>query len=289
MRKILITAVCLFLLQSMQAQHHLDQTSTWSYYRTVWQGPVTTESYRTITIDGDSLIQGQTYFKRSIQGVDITITFSTPTITIVPKQFLDLVRDDANHFYTNINGQDSMTMDFTRSVGDSLFIGGLCADSLSSVDTLFLGNTPLRRWNFYSYNILPYIEGVGAISSFALENHCGYTGTPSYGLVCYEKQGEQLILNPNINCQVYNSITDRAIEKTDIKVYPNPTSGQVQIEGLSALEKTIDVLNTNGQLVFTRQSSQERFNLNMANYPKGAYFVRITSEEGTITKKLIKM
>jgi hypothetical protein len=290
MKSILVITVFLFLLPSIQAQQHLDQTSMWAYYKTEWQGPMTTTNYRTITIDGDSTIQGQTYFKRYIQGVDqVLMGGPIPTSTIVPKQFFDLVRDDANYFYTNINGQDTAILDFTKYIGDSLFLGGMCADSISQIDTLFLGNTALRKWNFYSYGIIPYIEGVGSITYLGLGNDCLLTGNSAYGLVCYEKQGEQLILSPNINCQVYNSILNRELENTNIKIYPNPTFGQVQIEGLSSLEKTIELLNTNGQLIFIRQSNQENLSLNMAAYPKGAYFLRITSEKGTLTKKLIKM
>jgi hypothetical protein len=289
MKNILISAVFLFLLQATQAQHHLDQTSTWVYYKSVWQGPITTTNYRTITIDGDTTIQGQTYFKRYIQGVDQVLMSATPTNTIVPRQFFDLVRDDVNSFYTNMNGQDTVILDFTKSVGDSIFIGSICADSLSQIDTLFLGSAPLRKWNFYSYNIFPYIEGIGSVANLELGTHCVYTGSPAYGLVCYEKQGEQLILDPNVNCQVYSSIMNTAIDNMEVKVYPNPTSGEVEIEGLSSLEKTIEILNMNGQLLFTKSFNQENLSLNMANYPKGAYFIRITSEKGTLRKKLIKM
>lgn len=289
MKNILITAIFLFLLQSIQAQHHLDQTSTWLYYRTVWQGPITSSYYRTITIDGDSIIQGQTYFKRFIQGQDVVLSGSpTPTITPVPKQFFDLVRDDANYFYTNINGQDTVIMDFTRAVGDILSIDNTCLDSIGQIDTLFLGSTALRGWTFQNYGIKSYIEGVGGQYDLPLGNHCILIGS-SYSLVCYEKQGEQLILDPAINCQVYNSIINKDLESTDISVYPNPTFGQVEIEGLSSQEKTIEVLNTNGQLIFAQESNQERSTLNMADYPKGAYFLRITSEKGTVTKKIIKI
>lgn len=290
MKTVLIIALSLFLLQSIEAQHHLDQTSMWSYYRTEWQGPMTTTNYRTITIDGDSTIQGQTYFKRYIQGIDqVLMGGPTPTTTIVPKQFFDLIRDDANYFYTIRNGQDTAILDFTRTIGDSLFLGGLCADSLSQVDTLLLGSTPLRKWSFYSYSILPYIEGVGTTSNLVLGNHCIITGSPPYDLVCYEKQGEQLILNPNINCQVYNSVMNAGLENTEVKIYPNPTSGQLQIEYALSFEKSIEVLNMNGQLIFAKESNQEISTLDMTSYPKGAYFLRITSEKGVITKKVIKM
>lgn len=289
MKSISIIILSLFLLPSVQAQYHLDQTSMWSYYKTGWQGPTTTTNYRTITIDGDSTIQGQTYFKRYIQGVDqVLMGGPTPTTTIVPKQFFDLVRDDANYFYTNNNGQDTAIMDFTRAVGDSVYLGGICADSLSQIDSLFLGNTALRKWNFYSYNILPYIEGVGTINNLVLGNHCVITGN-SYGLVCYEKQGEQLILNPNINCQVYNSISQMNEKGLYLKVYPNPTSGLLQIEYAFSLEKRIEILNTNGQLIFAKETNQEVSTLDMTNYPKGAYFLRVTSEKGTETKKILKM
>lgn len=288
MKTIFITAFFLFLVQSVEAQHHLDQTSTWVYYRSVWQGPQTTEYYRTITIDGDSLIQGQTYFKRSIQGVDIVTEFSTPTITPIPKQFFDLVRDDANYFYTYINGQDSMITDFSKSVGDSLFIDGMCADSISQIDTLFLGSTPLKKWTLYSYNILPYIEGVGTINNLELGNHCSITGS-LYQLVCYEKQGDQLILNSNINCRVYNSIVDKKIENTDVKVYPNPTSGKVQIDYLPSSENRIEIVSANGKLIFAKEYNRKNISLDMTIYPKGAYFLRIISEDGILTKKMLKM
>ncbi|CAA6827807.1 MAG: Unknown protein [uncultured Aureispira sp.] len=290
MKYLFITTIFLFLLQPTptKAQQHIDQTSTWVYYRSVWQGPVTRTYYRTITIDGDSTIQGQTYFKRSIQGVDVVLASANPVATPVPKQFLDLVRDDANYFYTNINGQDSLVMDFTKSLGDSISIDGNCLDSISQIDSLYLGSTPLRRWTFQNYGIQRYIEGVGSITGYNLGNHCSMIGS-LYGLVCYEKQGEQLILNPTINCQVYNSITNKRIESSEINIYPNPTFGQVQIDGLSSVEKTIEVLNANGKLVFVKESNEVNPSLNMANYPRGTYFLRIISEKGTLTKKLLKM
>jgi hypothetical protein len=287
MKNIFITTVILFLFQSIQAQYHLDQTSTWVYYKTQWQGSITRTYYRTITIDGDSTIQGQTYFKRFIQGVDL-VSGANPTTTPVPKQFLDLVRDDVNYFYTNINGQDTVIMDFTRSIGDSLSVDGICSDSIGQVDTLFLGSTPLRKWTFQNYNILSYIEGVGTVSDLDLGNQCSFIGS-RYGLVCYEKQGEQLILDSTINCQVYNSIINKALESTDINIYPNPTFGQVQVEGLSDLEKTIEVLSANGQLLFSKQSNEKSISLNTTDYPRGTYFLRITSEKGTIANKFIKM
>lgn len=290
MKSISIIILSLFLLSSIQAQYHLDQSSMWAYYKTEWQGPMTTTNYRTITIDGDTTIQGQTYFKRYIQGVDQVLMGAPPaTSTIVPKQFFDLVRDDANYFYTNINGQDTAILDFTRSVGDSVFLGGLCADSLSQVDTLYLGSTALRKWSFYSYSIIPYIEGVGPITYLGLENHCTITGNASYGLVCYEKQGEQLILDPNINCQVYNSTMNVKEGEQALKIYPNPTSGKLQIEYSNSLEKRIEVLNANGQLIFAKESNQELSTLDMTDYPKGAYFLRVTSKKDTETKKILKM
>ncbi|BDS12471.1 T9SS type A sorting domain-containing protein [Aureispira anguillae] len=290
MIKILSATILVFMLQFTYAQHHLDSTSTWVYYKAPQSaGPVSKTCYRTITIDGDSLIQGKTYFKRYIQGEDYTSNGpSGPILTVVSKQFFDLVRDDAGHFYTYFNGQDTMVMDFTKELGDTIR-GSYCIDTINQIDSLYLGSQVVKKWSTGSYDIIPYIEGVGLVIYLTFLERCVLIGNSRYELVCYEKGGDQLILNPTINCQVYNSIATAEKTNLAITVYPNPTSGVLQIQNTSYSVGKIQLFNLNGQLVLEKELEQADQKLDLGLFPVGTYYLKINTDQGSYVKKVLKL
>ena len=76
----------------------------------------------------------------------------------------------------------------------------------------------------------------------------------------------------------------------NLKVYPNPSYGQVYITGIN--EANIDIFNIAGQkevsLISENQSAgtyNKRFETN--NLKSGVYFIRLTSKEQSVVKKLI--
>ncbi len=82
------------------------------------------------------------------------------------------------------------------------------------------------------------------------------------------------------------------IEEQDnqiFNIFPNPSSGQITIETgfLSKQDLTIEVINSLGQIVYTKSmqiSEREELNLNLL---KGIYFVKIYGDDFRKTEKLI--
>jgi len=76
-------------------------------------------------------------------------------------------------------------------------------------------------------------------------------------------------------------------------IYPNPNTGEFMIElnNLAKEDYVIDVRNIIGQLVLTENISKTSGNyfkqVNLENKERGVYFVSLTNNGGTITKKLV--
>lgn len=78
-----------------------------------------------------------------------------------------------------------------------------------------------------------------------------------------------------------------AIEENDIndvKVYPNPTNGNLNIaaEGLNR----ITVINTLGQVLFDKNANSDNEIVDMSRYDAGIYMIRITTETGITTQRV---
>ena len=73
--------------------------------------------------------------------------------------------------------------------------------------------------------------------------------------------------------------------ETDFNVYPNPTDGEICLvaDGITVVE----VYNVNGVCVFSRRCNDDCRTLNISPLPEGVYTIRITTNLGTKTEKVI--
>ena len=70
-----------------------------------------------------------------------------------------------------------------------------------------------------------------------------------------------------------------------VKLYPNPSTGIVSISSNDTVDFTlIDVL---GKTVFTKKAVANNDQIDLSNLAKGVYLVKLQSEKGTSTQKLI--
>jgi PKD repeat protein len=77
-------------------------------------------------------------------------------------------------------------------------------------------------------------------------------------------------------------------EVTDLSVYPNPTSNQWNVSTRNQVIKEVNVYDLLGKRVIVLKPNQSSVNIEASNLKSGIYITIMSTESGTITKKLIK-
>ena len=73
----------------------------------------------------------------------------------------------------------------------------------------------------------------------------------------------------------------------DISIYPNPSNGIYNLESPYLIE-SIEVYNVIGELVSTSPIHSKEYELNIQQYTKGIYFVKMSIGEETLWRKILK-
>jgi len=78
-------------------------------------------------------------------------------------------------------------------------------------------------------------------------------------------------------------------ELINLKIYPNPTTGQLKIESDEMRIEHVEIFDVFGKKVFFQKSlmSTETV-INISYLPAGVYFVRIQTEASEVIKKVLK-
>jgi hypothetical protein len=72
--------------------------------------------------------------------------------------------------------------------------------------------------------------------------------------------------------------------KTDFEIYPNPSNGTLTLQSGSDFDVTI--YSINGEVIYANRDINSTLSLNL-DVPTGIYFVAVTENEETFTKKLV--
>ncbi|MFV0304613.1 MAG: S8/S53 family peptidase [Moheibacter sp.] len=125
-----------------------------------------------------------------------------------------------------------------------------------------------------------YIENPIADQTYTITvNHKGTTlenGSQNYALVI---------------TGVDSPLATTELDKNNITVYPNPVVDKLNFQLNQTLTNThVKVFNQMGQIVFNKKFDSLKSNqsVDFSSFPSGVYMVYIKSNEGTITKKVIK-
>ena len=82
-------------------------------------------------------------------------------------------------------------------------------------------------------------------------------------------------------------------ESDIIKIYPNPTAGELQITNYELRIENVEIFDVVGKCVATAavktgRTSSLPITLDISHLPSGVYFVRLQTDKGLITKKIVK-
>ena len=93
------------------------------------------------------------------------------------------------------------------------------------------------------------------------------------------------------NIPSQSSLASEQFEMESIGIYPNPTKGIFNVSMGTLIPKTILVYDLIGKIVCSKsefQNNQSSILLDLSNVSTGVYFVKIVSENKTVTKRIIK-
>ena len=116
-------------------------------------------------------------------------------------------------------------------------------------------------------------------------------------VVGFDEEGEHsftvtsVCLNgPSEPSEVFNfEVKGESIEElnNNFNIYPNPVKDLVMIQGRNI--NSISVYNSVGVLVERIEVSNNETEINMSEYNTGIYFVQVNTENGTTTRKVVKL
>ena len=90
---------------------------------------------------------------------------------------------------------------------------------------------------------------------------------------------------------VDDKATINIIERDDIKIYPNPTKGDLNVElnTTSDIQKIqINIISIKGQLLYNTDVVQRAYNLDLSSFAQGAYILIMQVNDKKYEWKIIK-
>ena len=149
-----------------------------------------------------------------------------------------------------------------------------------------------RRWSELSEKEINDLR-------FIRENTKGRSSAMANGVLCFYYQDCKEIELPNFEGEIKsksfaepeNSEFDIE-ENTTLYVYPNPTSGLVEILSLNQEVTVIncEVMNITGNKLLEIKGNESTLNLDLSSLENGTYFVRVTlSNQSVEMIKIVKL
>jgi hypothetical protein len=112
-----------------------------------------------------------------------------------------------------------------------------------------------------------------------------YDGQTVYVAIQCVSEDAYVFMLDDVSIDFFVGVPD-VPQDMDIVIYPNPVTDQLNIT--AGVEMTqVDIFNQLGQKVYSQVVKDMNFNMNTTGFHAGVYFVRITSDEGIATKKIM--
>jgi len=84
-----------------------------------------------------------------------------------------------------------------------------------------------------------------------------------------------------------DDITDvKQIQSTSMKIYPNPVKEELEIDSGELQINSVEIVDLSGKMIYKFNNSINK--INVSELSQGFYFVKIETDKGVITKKIVK-
>ena len=148
---------------------------------------------------------------------------------------------------------------------------------------------PLDRFEIYrsdggiEFELVQRIVNTPSISHYECYDRVDRPGLYIYRIIAfYQNDCQSDPLDVDVEVYDYTAVGENWAE--NVTVYPNPSSGQVNIKAEAM--KQITVINAIGQVVLTQSVDNDEVMIDMSAFGNGMYFVNIITEKGSLVKTL---
>lgn len=158
-------------------------------------------------------------------------------------------------------------------------------DSVVSVDSSFFIAIEVPQNATYPLSIYITEEKNSGRNTAYFKEHGEwkpFTSHPQY------KRAASLLIEPRIATQITTDVPLVNSNNTQITLYPNPTTNDVQIF-FEESPLSFTIYNMNGIKYFSKEKPKESETIEMGNYPAGTYIIKVIYPQKTAYRKVIKL
>lgn len=101
--------------------------------------------------------------------------------------------------------------------------------------------------------------------------------------VCCAGNGDTLVISQDIPAYSESSLD---VIDVNLDIYPNPTAERISVSSSVNIQEA-ELINASGQSVLKKQINGNNFAINVTEYTKGVYFLRLKTDKNTLLKKII--
>lgn len=229
--------------------------------------------------NNDTVINGNTYKQ---------IDFYTPTSS----SYHAALRDDNGAIYMvckdSVN--EYLLYDFNAQTGDTLYVivqgnsGAFSSDY--QIDELFVQSTSTTTINGISRRVISiaggfdWIEGIGNVNGLFMESWLNVSMF-TRDLLCMSanftiEYSYDMNLVGTFGVCIYNLSVDENELDTDLRVFPNPTESDLNLQFATAYSGELDVIGIHGEILrsYTLTNSTD-FSMDVEELAPGNYFLKI--------------
>jgi Secretion system C-terminal sorting domain len=298
--KYFLPLIVLFLATRLVAQPYLNETSQWKqYYRySAYPPGIAFVEDILIQLDGDTMVGDVTYYRVLKTGLATTILLQSNDTTYQGPihHYMDPIREEDKYIYAydRAAGKEYLLYDFSAAVGDTLKSFDYCKrDTVISIDTLYLGDQPRKRFHLpspYAGDISTLVEGIGSTFGFYWPV-CNVIPDPQIKLQCFSQDGAFIQFDSTYDCNGL-LLANKWIKEDKFSIHPNPFLDDIEIQFPVAFQQAVSITMVNmlGAVVFHQQLQSpgpvER--LALPDLPAGVYVICIRNRQGISSYKMIK-
>ena len=298
MKKLLFfSALVLTLIANGQTSHYNsfpDSNAFWNFHFlfNCMGGGGIVEEYYSVTIPGDTVINGQTYHKLTVPFVQ---EYSHGDCGGITAGYKGAVRQDPaakKVFIIPPSGStEQLLYNFSMQVGDTVkgYLESIAPapDIVQTIDSVMVGNAYRKSWNINTCYNIRIIEGIGSTYGLIELSPGCITDLPDNSLFCFQQNGKTVFPDTTSSCKLLTSVNSVIYSNNDLKIYPNPSNGSFTVEFDPLMNITGLRLSSMFGNTVSEQLTGNKTRFSFTDLPGGVYILIAINKENKFTNRKI--